>query len=161
MNIFYDQNKDKPIEISVTDQDRKNMNEFAEFRHNAYAAYSIFDIEKQAFDLLINQKPKFPPEAPDISNKLILDYISDARVFIDSTTNWVKKNIPDYFDKWDNIRKDLYSTSASYRICYHLRNYVLHKMYVPTKAISVFSSNKVDYMLDIDNLLDDSQFIIK
>ncbi|EGF34831.1 hypothetical protein AAULH_13736 [Lactobacillus helveticus MTCC 5463] len=67
------------------------MNEFAEFRHNAYAAYSIFDIEKQAFDLLINQKPKFPPEAPDISNKLILDYISDARVFIDSTTNWVKK----------------------------------------------------------------------
>ena len=161
LNIFYDQNKDKPIKISVTDQDRKNMNEFAEFRHNAYAAYSIFDIEKQAFDLLINQKPEFPLKAPDISNKLILDYISDVRVFIDSTANWVKKNIPDYFDKWDNIRKDLYSTSASYGICYHLRNYVQHKMYVPTKAISVFSSNKVDYMLDIDNLLDDSQFISK
>ena len=81
LNIFYDQNKDKSIKIFVTDQDRKNMNEFAEFRHNAYAAYLIFDIEKQAFDLLMNQKPEFSPKAPDISNKLILDYISDARVF--------------------------------------------------------------------------------
>ena len=39
LHVFYDQNKDKPIKISVTNQDRKNMNEFAEFRHNAYAAY--------------------------------------------------------------------------------------------------------------------------
>ena len=30
LNIFYDQNKDKSIKIFVTDQDRKNMNEFAE-----------------------------------------------------------------------------------------------------------------------------------
>ena len=68
LHVFYDQNKDKQIKVSVTDQDRKNMKIFAEFRHNAYAAYSIFDIEKQAFDLLMNQKPEFPPKAPDISN---------------------------------------------------------------------------------------------
>ena len=34
-------------------------------------------------------------------------------------------------------------------------------MYVPTEAVSVFSSNTVDYMLDIDNLLEDSQFVNK
>ena len=161
LHVFYDQNKDKPIKASVTDQDRKNMEVFAEFRHNAYAAYSIFDIEKQAFDLLMEQKPEFPSRAPDAGNKLILDYISDAKVFLDSTGNWVKKNIPGYFSQWDNIRKNLFSTSVSYRICYNLRNYVQHRMYVPITSVDVFPSNKVDYVLDIDSLLSDKQFLKK
>ncbi|WP_035450324.1 hypothetical protein, partial [Lactobacillus crispatus] len=161
LQIFYDQNKNNTVEVSVTNQDRKIMDKFAEFRHKAYAAYSIFDIENQAFDLLMNQKPHFPPRAPDAGNKLILDYVSDAKVFLDSTRNWIKKNVPDYFDEWDGIRKDLYSTSIAYRICYNLRNYVQHKMYVPINSVCVFSSDFVDYRLDIKNLMNDKQFLNK
>lgn len=161
LNIFYDQNKDKPLKVSITNQDRKNMDDFTKFRHKGYAAYSIFDIENQAFHLLMKQKPEFPPRAPDTGNKLILDYVSDAKVFLDATKNWVKKNIPNYFDEWDNIRKNLYSTSVSYRICYNLRNYVQHKMYVPISSVVVFSSDKLDYKLDIGNLVDDNQFLNK
>lgn len=159
LNKYFDEKKDKPIRVKVTDEDRKKMNEFVHLRHNAYAAYAMFDIEDQSFHKLMKKKPAFPKEASDPANKLILDYLSDAKVFLDALEVWSEKHLPNYFQTWNNIRKNLYSTSVSYRICYNLRNFVQHQMLVPIKAVTVYSSNQEDYILDGDALVKDTQFI--
>lgn len=159
LNIYFDEKKNKPIKIDINDKDKEEMKKFAQLFHNAYAAYSIFDIENKSFHNLMDKKPSYHEITPSPANKLILDYFSDAKVFLDALENWTKDHLPTNFKNWNNIRKDLYSTSISYRICYNLRNYVQHHMLVPIKSVAVYSNNKEDYVLDGSALTKDSKFL--
>lgn len=114
LNVYLDENLQELSKITVNEEDRKVSKQFGELYHESFAAYSLFYVEKTSYEALMTEKPSFPVEenAPDKSIKLILDYISDARVFLNALENWVKKKLPKYIEEWEKVRKDFYSTSC-------------------------------------------------
>lgn len=161
LNVYLDENLQEHSKITVNEEDRKVSKHFRELYHESFAAYSLFYVEKTSYEALMTKKPSFPikENAPDKAIKLILDYISDARVFLNALENWVKKKLPEYAEEWEKVRKDFYSTSIAYRICYHLRNFVQHRMMIPINAVTIYSDKKVDYVLNANELQKDHQFM--
>lgn len=91
----------------------------------------------------------------DQINELVINFLSNGKLFVDyMDTSWIKHYIPDYYETWKQISSDMYDHEESYRLCYHLRNFVQHSGELPINEIKEKAKpdgkEKVDYILNIE-----------
>ena len=96
----------------------------------------------------------------DQINELVINFISNAKLFIDYLDRrWSPKYIPKFNKKWKTQCSAFYDSSESYRLCYHLRNFVQHSGALPIKQVietpgSDRSKVNTDLVLNIDAFKD-------
>lgn len=92
----------------------------------------------------------------DQINELVINLVSNAKLFIDYLDRrWAPKYISDFNEEWKSECSAFYDESESYRLCYHLRNFVQHSGTFPIEQISEtsgYGQNEVNttFILNID-----------
>ena len=72
----------------------------------------------------------------DQINELVINFISNAKLFIDYLDRrWAPKYISKFNKKWKTQCSAFYDRNESYRLCYHLRNFVQHSGALPIKQV--------------------------
>ncbi|WP_143790776.1 hypothetical protein, partial [Oenococcus oeni] len=144
--------KNKQIEIvnmNITQEDQQQMKCFEKIQQICQKPKVIKELATSSYFDLINlysQQNQKIDENNQV-NKLVVNFVSDE--------NW---------RIWRNLQTTNYDSNLSYRLCYHLRNFVQHRglpiSKISGKIISVNSkeSKKFDYLLNIAELSEDHQF---
>lgn len=60
-------------------------------------------------------------------NRLIINFISNSKLFIEFTEQIIKKEYPNKLKEWKKLLSEFYDESFVYRFFYHLRNYTQHR----------------------------------
>lgn len=95
----------------------------------------------------------------DQVNELVINFVSNAKLFIDYLdTRWAPKYIPNFYSDWKKVCSKFYDEDESYRLCYHLRNFVQHSGMLPiSKVVEEPGSNRsvrTIFELNIDSFKD-------
>ncbi|OIM23893.1 hypothetical protein [Oenococcus oeni] len=161
--------KNKQIEIvnmNITQEDQQQMKCFEKIQQICQKPKVMKELATSSYFDLINlysQQNQKIDENNQV-NKLVVNFVSDEKLFIDFLENWCQNNLDKNWRIWRNLQTSNYDSNLSYRLCYHLRNFVQHRglpiSKISGKIISVNGkeSKKFDYLLNIAELSEDHQF---
>ena len=130
---FVKPNKQLEVKINspLTSKDKQNQRIYSENIAIMGELIRNFRICKDAYQFM-----KFTMGQPEHSSthyaqqiRSIIDFISDSRIIINFIENWAKNNLSKGAEKqWKEFESGFFDRFPAYRICYHLRNVVQHKL---------------------------------
>ena len=59
-------------------------------------------------------------------NRIAINFVSNAKLFIDFLENFVEEKYPEGFPAWKRLQSKFFDENYEYPIMYHLRNHVQH-----------------------------------
>lgn len=105
------------------------IDEYNEINKIYYQLENFFNIvEEEYYEISMyeNEAKIAKHFTGDKVNKLVIDYVSNFRLTINYFDNKVKKVFSEKQNEWKRIENFYFENYFSYRLIYHLRNYVQH-----------------------------------
>lgn len=159
------------VKMTVTEEDQRRMDQFNDFWVTVTAVRNMFQLGTSSYLDLTKylQKENSSHALKDHSpvNKLVINFISDEKLFIDFLEHWCRENLKSDFEDWRKIQVDLYDNHLAYRLCYQLRNFAQH-VGLPIQRINqriVQTQNGeqqvTEYLLNRNTIVNDSKMMKK
>ena len=134
--------------------EKTNMDIFHELFSTEYVVISRYEDD-------IKQR-KTRDKDKDI-NRLAVNFVSNAKLFIDFLENFVEEKYPESFTEWKELQSRFFDERYEYAIMYHLRNHVQHVglpiRVINKKLIEMDGEEKVEveFCLSKKDLLEDKK----
>ncbi|WP_413476288.1 hypothetical protein [Latilactobacillus fuchuensis] len=160
------------ISLNVTDKDKRVMKDFDNFRSKVQSVRNMHQLAIDSyFDLTKfhakDNKASIGSESIDSVNRLVINFVSNVKLFMDFYEKWCKKNLDGKWDSWRKEESETYDKYLSYRLCYGLRNFVQHRgLPIASKKTRIIKLGKLestmtDYMLNLPEIMQDNSFVNK
>jgi len=155
-------------EYSLSLEDKEMMEKFQLIQTPVTQSLSKFKLCSSSYKEVGKLEYVNEENTIENTNKYVIDFISDSRIFIDHLESWVKKNVPTYYREWKAEQSKIYDEKIAYRLCYQLRNFSQH-VNLPIGVVSSRLEKLEDgsrefknvCLLDGQAIIRDSQFMNK